>query len=199
MNTPRLVLASASPARRTLLTAAGIAFEPIVSGVDESAVREDDPATLSLTLAKLKARAVADRLTGDRLVIGCDSLLEFEGEGLGKPASADEAVARWRRMRGRPGVLHTGHCLIDLGTGKQAEAVASTVVHFADLSDQEIEAYVGTGEPLHVAGGFTIDGRGAPFVLRIEGDHGTVVGLSLPLLRELLASLDVPLSTLWEA
>jgi septum formation protein len=200
---PRLVLASASPARRKSLAAAGIDCETIVSGVDESSVTASGPEALCLVLARMKAQAVAERLRqvrdggGDALVLGCDSVLGFEGEVLGKPADADEATRRWRAMRGRAGVLHTGHCLIDLASGKQAEAVASTVVHFADVSDAEIAAYVATGEPLYVAGAFTIDGLGGPFVERIEGDPGTVVGLSLPLLRNLLAELGVPITQLW--
>lgn len=200
---PHLVLASSSPARRTLLRAAGIDPEVIVSGVDESVVDSDDAEVLSLTLARLKAEAVAAHLheqgsTGGTLVLGCDSVLAFDGRVLGKPADAAEAVARWRAMRGGSGVLYTGHCLIDLGTGKRAEAVSGTSVYFADLDDREIEAYVASGEPLRVAGAFTIDGLGSPFVERIEGDHGTVVGLSLPLLRRLLAEFDVSVSDLWQ-
>jgi septum formation protein len=137
------------------------------------------------------------RQQGGRLVIGCDSLLDFNGEILGKPDDAAEAVRRWSDMRGRSGVLYSGHCLIDLATGRLAERVASTVVHFADVSDAEIQAYVGTGEPLQVAGSFTIDGLGGPFVERIEGDPGTVIGLSLPLLRALLAELGHQITDLW--
>ena len=195
----RLVLASASPARLALLRAAGIEPDVIVSNVDESTVESPDPAVLSGTLARLKAEAVAGRLkiNGTGLVLGCDSVLAFEGEVLGKPASAADATRRWRRMRGRHGVLYTGHCLIDLATGKQAAATSATSVHWADITDAEIDAYVATGEPLQVAGAFTIDGRGGPFVARIEGDHGTVVGLSLPLFRTLLAELGVRLTDLW--
>ena len=124
------------------------------------------------------------------VVLGCDSMLEFDGEVVGKPGDAATATARWRAMRGKSGVLHTGHWLVDHRAGGPGEvgATASTVVHFADLSDAEIDAYVATGEPLQVAGAFTIDGLGGPFIERIEGDHHTVVGLSLPLLRRLLAS-----------
>ena len=193
----RFVLASASPARKALLTAAGFRPEVIVSDVDESTVDSPDAAELSGTLARLKAEAVAGRLTGSGLVLGCDSVLAFDGEVLGKPATADEATRRWKQMRGRHGVLHTGHCLIDLGTGKRAAATSATTVHFADVTDAEIDAYVATGEPLQVAGAFTIDGRGGPFVARIEGDHGTVVGLSLPLFRTLLADLGISLTELW--
>jgi septum formation protein len=195
---PRLILASASPARRNLLAAAGLDAAVVVSGVDESTVDSPDPAVLCLTLARMKAAAVAARTT-EGVVIGCDSVLAFGGEVLGKPADAAQARDRWRAMRGNAGVLHTGHSLIDTGTGKQAEGVATTTVRFADVTDEEIEAYIGTGEPLHVAGAFTIDGRGAPFIESIEGDHSNVIGLSLPLLRRLLAELGVRLTDLWTA
>ena len=131
------------------------------------------------------------------LVLGCDSVLELDGEAHGKPADADDAVRRWRSMRGRSGVLHTGHCLRDTADGRTAAATASTVVHFADLDDDEIAAYVATGEPLHVAGAFTIDGLGGAFVTGIEGDHHNVVGLSLPLLRDLVAELGHRWTDLW--
>ncbi|WP_433117694.1 Maf family protein [Micromonospora sp. CA-246542] len=226
----RLVLASASPARRKSLRAAGIEPDVLVSGVDESLVVTERAEDLCLELARLKAEAVLARLnptatnsattnakdttnanattnskdstsTGTArertLVIGCDSVLEFDGEILGKPADAADATRRWLRMRGRSGVLHSGHCLIDSVAGRRAEAVASTVVHFADISDDEIAAYVATGEPLAVAGAFTIDGLGGPFVERIEGDPGTVVGLSMPLLRRLLAELGLEITDLW--
>jgi len=194
----RLILASASPARRRLLIAAGIDPEVIVSDVDESIVDIADPATLAGALAELKARAVAaTRPDGKDLVLGCDSVLEFDGQALGKPGDPAEAIRRWRAMRGRSGRLHTGHCLIEEATGASAAAVATTTVHFAEVSDEEIERYVATGEPLHVAGSFTIDGIGSAFVERIEGDHGTVIGLSMPLLRRLLADLGIQLTDLW--
>ena len=202
-NAPTLVLASASPARRNILRAAGLTAEVIVSGVDESAVAAGGAQELCAILARLKAEAVAVRLPDDcrRLVLGCDSVLEFDGEILGKPADAAEARRRWRAMRGGAGVLHTGHCLIDTassaGGAASAEEVASTTVHFAAISDTEIDAYVASGEPLHVAGAFTLDGRGGAFVDRISGDAGTVIGLSLPVLRRLLAELDVRLIDLW--
>jgi septum formation protein len=203
---PRLVLASASPARLQLLTAAGILAEVIVSGIDESVVQADGPETLSGTLARLKAEAVADRLRrndapdGTRtLVLGCDSVLAFDGEVLGKPASADDARLRWQAMRGRSGVLYTGHCLIDPDSGEVAAGVAATTVHFGTLTDAEIDAYVATGEPLRVAGAFTIDGLGGPFVERIEGDAGTVIGLSLPLFRRLLADLGEEITGFWRS
>jgi septum formation protein len=194
-----LILASASPARFALLAAAGIDAEVMVSGVDESVVEADDAYTLSLGLARMKARTVAADLAADpgALVLGCDSVLAFEGEIFGKPANAEEAVKRWTMMRGRSGVLHTGHHLTGLVSGKQAEGVGTTVVHFADITDEEIAAYVATEEPLSVAGSFTLDGRGGAFVDRIEGDPGNVIGLSLPLLRGLLAEMDISITQLW--
>jgi septum formation protein len=215
---PRLVLASRSPARLATLRAAGV--EPLVrvSGVDEDAVLREaaetrgglEPVDAVLVLARAKAEEVVRSLTDETaseglagtapdgaLLVGCDSMLELDGAVLGKPADADDARARWRAMRGRAGVLHTGHWLADLrsseagGTGSASGATSSTIVHFADLSDDEIDAYVATGEPLHVAGAFTIDGLGGPYVERIEGDHHGVVGISLPLLRTLLADVGV--------
>jgi septum formation protein len=204
---PQLILASASPARRKLLDAAGIDCEVLVSGVDESTVDASKPDTLSITLARLKAQAVAHRLVatgqaattdGPRLlVLGCDSVLHFDGQNLGKPTDAADATRRWRAMRGGKGVLHTGHCLIDVNSDRQVEAGAATTVHFADIDDDEIDAYVATGEPLAVAGAFTVDGLGAPFISGVEGDQGTVIGLSLPLLRTMLADLGVRITDLW--
>jgi septum formation protein len=197
----QLVLASASPARRSTLRAAGIEPAVVVSGVDEDlAVAEAtdrygplEPADIALLLARAKAEDVAVRLDDGAVVLGCDSVLEFDGEVHGKPGNAEEAISRWRRMRGRSGVLHTGHWLIDERAtgGATLGATASTTVHFATLSDEEIEAYVATGEPLTVAGAFTIDGLGGAFVTAVEGDHHNVVGLSLPLLRDLLADAGI--------
>jgi septum formation protein len=197
-----LVLASASPARLRTLRAAGVDPEVVVSGVDESVIQSTSPRALCATLARLKAEAVATRLRQhgsglSALVLGCDSVLEFEGAALGKPADEVEAAQRWRRMRGNSGILHTGHCLVDVANDTTAEEVASSVVRFADVSDAEIAAYVATGEPLHVAGAFTIDGLGGWFIEEIEGDPGTVIGLSLPLLRRLLAELGTGVPQLW--
>ena len=180
----------------------------MISGVDESTVEASRPEALSITLARVKAQAVAVRLVatghasagpgGDRvLVLGCDSVLQLGGEILGKPADAIEATRRWRAMRGGKGVLHTGQCLIDIASGRRVEAGAATTVHFADIDDDEIDAYVKSGEPLTVAGAFTVDGLGAPFVTGVEGDQGTVIGLSLPLLRTMLAELGVRITDLW--
>lgn len=191
----RLVLASQSPARLATLRAAGIEPEVIVSGVDESQVQSHDAANLAAALAQLKCRAVAPRVEGDALVVGCDSVLAFDGDVLGKPGSPAEATERWRRMRGRSGVLHSGHCV--RRGDREVIDTASAVVHFADVSDAEIAAYVATGEPLGVAGAFTIDGLGGAFVRGIEGDHHTVVGISLPLLRDLVADLGVVWTDLW--
>jgi septum formation protein len=193
----RLVLASASPARLATLRSAGIEPSVIVSGVDESVVTGLAPAALALRLAELKCAAVAGTLTDGSIVLGCDSVLELDGEALGKPSDAGDAVRRWEAMRGRSGVLHTGHALRDTATGREAGATGSTVVHFADVSDDEIVAYVATGEPLDVAGAFTVDGLGGAFITRIEGDHHNVVGLSLPLLRVLLAELGHVWTDLW--
>jgi septum formation protein len=206
-----LVLASASPARLSTLRAAGLEPMVRVSSVDEDAALAAAEAALgeplgppdvALLLARAKAEdvlAALDREDEDEadLVLGCDSVLDLDGEVHGKPADAGEAVARWRRMRGRSGVLLTGHWLVDRrdpgagGSGGMVGATASTLVHFADLTDDEVEAYVATGEPLRVAGAFTIDGLGGPYVSGIEGDPSNVVGVSLPLLRDLVVELGL--------
>ncbi len=196
-----LVLASQSPARLATLRSAGLDPVVIVSGVDESQLNGLPPAELALQLAELKCAAVAarDDLPDDALVLGCDSVLDLDGEALGKPDDADEATRRWRAMRGRSGVLHTGHSLRDTATGRVAAATASTTVHFADVGDDEIAAYVASGEPLAVAGAFTVDGLGGAFVTGIEGDHHNVVGVSLPLVRDLVAELGHSWTDLWLA
>ncbi|HWJ80748.1 MAG TPA: Maf family protein [Nocardioides sp.] len=193
------VLASASPARLKVLQAAGLDPTVIVSGVDESQADGLPPFEVALQLAELKCDAVAARaeVPADALVLGCDSVLELDGEALGKPGTEEEAVRRWQAMRGRSGVLYTGHCLRDVATGRTAAATAATTVFFADVSDEEIAAYVATGEPLHVAGAFTVDSLGGAFVTGIEGDHHNVVGVSLPLLRELVLELGHVWTELW--
>ena len=195
----RLVLASASPARLSLLRQAGLAPEVVVSNVDESTITAPRVAEQVALLAAAKAAAVA-KLETDAFVIGCDSLLEFTGKPLGKPADAAEARERWQRMSGRSGILHTGQALFDVQDGAVVSrdiAVASTVVYFTTPTPQELEAYVATGEPLAVAGAFTLDGLGAPFVRRVEGDPAAVVGLSLTVLRTQLAKRGLAITDLW--
>jgi len=191
-----LVLASASPARLALLRSAGLDPRVVVSGVDESRFSADTPAALVGILAQAKASAVAAGLD-QGLVIGCDSMLDLDGRALGKPQSAAEAIALWREMSGRAGTLVTGHCVIDAATGRRAAAVAATSVRFGTPSGDEIAAYVASGEPMLVAGAFTLGGRGGWFVEGIDGDYGNVIGISLPLLRRLLAELGVAVPALW--
>ena len=201
----RLVLASQSPARLALLRTAGLEPEQIVSGVDEDTFDAASPAELALQLAIAKAQTVAARVGADALVIGCDSVLDFGGEALGKPADLDDAQARWHRMRGKDGVLVTGHCVVDTRGGadpddwKVALDVNPTMVRFTEVSDEEIEAYLASGEPLHVAGAFTLDGLGGWFVESIVGDPSNVIGLSLPLLRRLLDEVGVSVPELWKS
>jgi len=195
----RLVLASQSPARLQLMRQAGLNPEVVISGVDESAVTAPRVADLVALLASAKAAAVA-KGEEDALVVAADSVLEFRGQALGKPADAVDAGLRWQRMRGNSGVLHTGQAVFDVRDGAVTQrdvGVSSTVVHFASPSEDELDAYLATGEPLEVAGAFTLDGLGAPFVRRIEGDPSAVIGLSLPLLRTQLATLGVSLTELW--
>ena len=188
---PTIVLASASPSRLRLLTSAGITPTIIVSGVDEedSAYAQLSPRELVVALAIVKAHTVKAKVNYPALIIGCDSTFEFEGESLGKPGTAENAIARAKKLSGKSGVLHTGHCFIDTDKGIEISDVVSTRVHFATMSDEEIEGYVATGEPLNVAGGFTLDGLSAPFIAGIEGDPSNVIGLSLPLLRIAINSL----------
>lgn len=196
-----LVLASASPARRRLLEQAAIPHRVVVSGVDEAAIHDPDPLQLVQRLAAAKALAVATALVSTALngpssVLGCDSVLVFDGEVHGKPRDPAEAIARWQRMAGGWGELHTGHSLLTLPAATPAPgpelqprlAVVTTRVQFAPLSQVEIEAYVATGEPLQCAGGFALEGRGGLVVERIEGCFSNVIGLSLPLLRRWLAA-----------
>jgi septum formation protein len=191
-----LVLASGSPARLRLLRDAGFDPEVAVSGVDEEEVRVEDTATLVTILAEQKAEAVAGR-AGDSVVVGCDSMLEFEGRHLGKPASPSQAAEWLRAMRGRSGTLFTGHCVIDGSTGRRATGVAGTTVRFGVTTEAELDAYLSTGEAMSVAGAFTLDGRSAPFIDGVDGDPGNVIGLSLPLFRSLLAQLGIAITDLW--
>ena len=193
----KLLLASTSPARKRLLTDAGIVFETRSPGVDEDALVEavKPPTIQDMTL--LLARAKAEAVTFDGLVLGCDSALLLDGEMLGKPHLPEVAIARWQKMRGQTGVLCSGHWLIDGETGEATGKVTQTTVKFANLTDEQIHKYVATGEPLQVAGAFTIDGIGGAFVERIEGDYHTVVGLSLVALRELVTELGHDYQSLW--
>ncbi len=196
MTARTLVLASGSPARLRLLRDAGFDPKVVISGIDESATEAPDTAALVTVLAERKARAVADP-SGQGVVVGCDSVLEFDGRPHGKPASGDEARRWLTSMRGRTGTLFTGHCVIDEPSGRQAAGVGATKVRFAVTTDAELDAYLATGEALQVAGGFTLDGRSAPFIDGVDGDPGTVIGLSLPLLRTLLAELSIQITDLW--
>ncbi len=193
----KLLLASTSPARKRLLTDAGIVFETRSPGVDEDAlVDQQKPATIQ-DMTLLLARAKAEAVSFDGLILGCDSALLFDGEMLGKPHHPEVAIARWQKMRGKTGVLASGHWLIDGETGAATGKVTQTSVSFANLSDEQIHKYVATGEPLQVAGAFTIDGIGGAFVERIDGDYHTVVGLSLVALRELVTELGHDYQSLW--
>lgn len=207
----RLVLASASAGRLKVLRQAGVDPLVVVSGVDEDAVtaalgRDASPEDVVCALAVAKADEVAGRLdasvAADCIVVGCDSMLSIDGRLCGKPGSPDAAVSQWRLMGGRSGELHTGHCLLRLSDGKTTHREvesACTMVHFAEPADADLRAYVADGEPLRVAGGFTLDGLGGWFVDGIDGDPSNVIGVSLPLLRSLLRRVGLSVSDLWAA
>lgn len=181
-----------------MLRAAGIDPEVVVSGVDETCDDTIGTRAIVAELAGRKAAAVAT-LRPDDLVLGCDSLLDFEGEAIGKAATAERAAELWRRLAGNEGTLYTGHCLIDGRAARRSQAVAATRVRFGTLTDAELSAYIATGEPMAVAGGFSIDGIGGTFVAGIDGDPSNVIGLSLPLLRRMLAELGIAITDLWRA
>ncbi len=205
----RLVLGSASSGRRRVLQQAGIDPLVVVSGVDEDAIiaeagSQAAPGEVVVALAQAKAEQVAARLddmvAADCVVIGCDSMLCMDGRLVGKPASSDAARSQWRSMGGRSGQLYTGHCLLRLLDGEAPQRVAEssfTTVHFAKPSAADVDAYVDSGEPLAVAGGFTLDGLGGWFVDRIEGDPSNVIGISLPLTRDLLQRVGLSVTALW--
>jgi septum formation protein len=202
---PRLVLASQSPGRLVVLRNAGVAPQVHVSHVDEEAIEasipDATPAELCLALARAKAEAVADDYSGDpdTIVLGCDSVFDVDGQAFSKPDSPEQAWERWAQMMGRSGTLRTGHWLIRPATGEAVGAVASTIVHMGDPSRDELAAYLATGEPLRVAGGFTLDALGGAFVDGIDGDPSNVVGVSLPTLRRLLLDLSVIWTDLWSS
>ncbi|MGB5595804.1 MAG: nucleoside triphosphate pyrophosphatase [Crocosphaera sp.] len=193
---PPFVLASASPARLKLLKTVGI--DPIVcsSNFDESQITENNPLKLVQILAQCKAEIVAQQYK-NCLVLGCDSVLVIDGEIYGKPDSPSQAIARWQTMRNRQGTLYTGHALLDGKKQKTLLSCGITKVYFADMDDQTIEAYVNTGEPLKCAGSFALEGKGSLFIEKIEGCHSNVIGLSLPLLREMLQKLDYSIQSFW--
>jgi septum formation protein len=196
MSNPPLVLASASPARLRLLRTAGI--EPIVcpSAFDESQVQISAPQDLVQTLAEEKAAAVAQQFNG-KLILGCDSVLALQGQIYGKPAHPTEAIERWRQMRGQTGQLYTGHALLDQVQQRSLVRCQITEVEFALASDHQIAAYVASGEPLQCAGCFALEGRGGLLIERIIGCHSNVIGLSLPLLRQMLAELSYDAVDYW--
>ena len=190
-NHPTIVLASASKSRRRLLESAGLSPRIIVSNVDEETefFNSMSPSDMVIALAITKAHTVREQIDFPAIVIGCDSTFEFEGESLGKPGTPELAIERAKRVRGKSGVLHTGHCIIDTFKDREISDRISTRVNFANISDEEVLDYVATEEPLHVAGGFTLDGFSSPFISSIEGDYTNVVGISMPFLRMASARL----------
>jgi septum formation protein len=187
----QVILASSSTSRLRLLESAGITPKVLVSGVDEEAPEFDllSPAELVIALAILKAHTVKENAPENSLIIGCDSTFEFNGKSLGKPGNRENAIARCTELSGKSGYLHTGHCLIDLKQGIELCERSTAKVQFAQMTEAEIIDYVDSGEPLNVAGGFTLDGLSAPFITNIEGDPSGIIGLSLPLLRKMVISL----------
>jgi len=193
-----VVLASASPSRKRLLDSCGISAQVIVSGVDEEDPKLTSlaPREMVIALAILKAHTIKSQVGDEHLIIGCDSTFEFQGRSLGKPLTPELATERCKELRGNFGLLHTGHCIIDTKQGIEISDVSTSKVFFADMTDAEIADYVASGEPLNVAGGFTLDGLSAPFISRIEGDPSGIIGLSLPLLRRVINSLGLTWSSI---
>jgi septum formation protein len=187
----QVILASSSTSRLRLLESAGITPKVLISGVDEEASEFDllSPAELVIALAILKAHTIKESAPENSLIIGCDSTFEFNGKSLGKPGNRENAIARCKELSDKSGYLHTGHCIIDLKQGIELSERSTAKVQFAQMTEAEIIDYVDSGEPLHVAGGFTLDGLSAPFITNIEGDPSGIIGLSLPLLRKMIISL----------
>lgn len=194
---PSFVLASASPARRRLLETAGIYPTVCKSDFDESQIQLSDAVELVKTLAQEKAKVVQNRYQ-DALILGCDSVLSMDGQVYGKPESPEVAISRWQAMRGNTGLLHTGHSLIDQKQQKTLTYCATTKVFFASISDRIIEDYVATGEPLQCAGSFALEGKGSLFIEKIEGCHSNVIGLSMPLLADMINELGYSITAFWE-
>jgi septum formation protein len=187
----QIILASSSPSRLRLLESVGVKPEVIVSGIDEESPEFNSlsPSDLVVKLASLKANAVKSRAPINSLIVGCDSTFDFNGKSLGKPLNRENAIERSKLLSGKFGYLHTGHCIIDVKNGKEINKLSSAKVQFAEMTNEEIVDYVDSGEPLNVAGGFTLDGLSAPFITSIEGDPSGIIGLSLPLLRNMVMSL----------
>ena len=188
---PRIILASASSSRRRLLESAGLSISVVVSHVDEETefFNALSPADMVIALAITKAHTVREQIDFPAIIIGCDSTFEFEGQSLGKPGTPEIALARAKRVQGKSGLLHTGHCVIDTTKDREISSIVTTRVTFDSMTDDEINDYVASGEPLHVAGGFTLDGFSSPFIPNIEGDYTNVVGISMPFIRKALAQL----------
>ncbi|MEN9882054.1 MAG: hypothetical protein RI916_481 [Actinomycetota bacterium] len=188
---PRIVLASASVSRRRLLESAGLKPTIMVSHVDEETdfFNAMTPADMVIALAITKAHTIREQIDFPAIIIGCDSTFEFDSQSLGKPATPEIAIERASRVRGNTGLLHTGHCIIDTTKDKEISSIVTTKVTFDDMTDAEIADYVATGEPLHVAGGFTLDGFSSPFIPSIEGDYTNVVGISMPFVRKAFEQL----------
>ncbi|CAB4755813.1 MAG: septum formation inhibitor Maf [Actinobacteria bacterium] len=188
---PRIILASASSSRRRLLESAGLSISVMVSHVDEETdfFNALSPSDMVIALAITKAHTVREQIDFPAIIIGCDSTFEFEGQSLGKPGTPEIAVERAKRVQGNSGLLHTGHCVIDTVKDREISSIVTTKVSFDSMSDDEINDYVASGEPLHVAGGFTLDGFSSPFIPNIEGDYTNVVGISMPFIRKAMAQL----------
>jgi septum formation protein len=199
-----VILASASPARLMLLRSQNIQPIVIASEINEKEIEEQykDSSTeivvKELSIAKANYVLTNNVSLNSGILIAADSMLEFESQSLGKPLNAENAIARWQKMRGKSGILHTGHTVIRLDNKQTITRVVSTKIEFANVDDKEIIDYVATKEPLNVAGAFTIDSLGAAFVKEVQGDHSNVIGLSLPALREIVRELGLSWTSLWE-